>query len=139
MERVGGEGGGSKYFLAMCKGIGFQMNDLVDIFVGTGKGVTGNKAFPIKARIKGVKVEKGEERFLCSPIVGCQKGRCPSFPPEGQGVWERCVWGAKAPLLFEAECRSAREVFSPSPDPSPCVLILNYPLASHSRPSLLLH
>ncbi len=32
---------GSKCFLAMCKSVGFQMNDLVDVFVGTGKGVTG--------------------------------------------------------------------------------------------------
>jgi hypothetical protein len=80
----GGSGGGerSKCFLAMCNGVGFQMNDLVDVFVGTGKGVTGNKAFPTKARFKGVRVEKGEERFLCRPIVGSQKGRCPSFPPE---------------------------------------------------------
>jgi hypothetical protein len=58
------------------------MNDLADVFVGTGKGVRGNKAFSTKARFKGVRVEKGEERFLCRPIVGSQKGRCPSFPPE---------------------------------------------------------
>ncbi len=64
---------GSKCFLAMCNGVGFQMNDLVDVFVGTGKGVTGNKAFPFKGRFKGVRVEKGEERFLCRPIVGSQK------------------------------------------------------------------
>jgi hypothetical protein len=58
MEGVGGVEG-SKCFLAMCKGVGFQMNDLVDVFVGTGEGVRGNKAFPTKARFKGVRVEKG--------------------------------------------------------------------------------
>jgi hypothetical protein len=73
---------GRKVFLAMCSAVGFELNDLVDVFVGTGKGVSGNKSYPIKGRFKGVRVEKGQERFLCRPIVGSQKGRCPSFPPE---------------------------------------------------------
>ncbi len=47
----------------MFNGIGFEFNDLVDAFVGTGKGVTGNKAFPIKGRFKGVRIEKGLKRF----------------------------------------------------------------------------
>jgi hypothetical protein len=47
MEGVDG-GEGRKVFLAMCNGIGFEINDLVDVFVGTGKGVSGNKSFPIK-------------------------------------------------------------------------------------------
>ena len=34
---------GRKVFLAMCNGVGFEMNDLVDVFVGTVKGVRGNK------------------------------------------------------------------------------------------------
>ena len=102
MEGVGG-GERSKCFLAMCNGVGFQMNDLVDVFVGTGKGVTGNKAFPTKARFKGVRVEKGEERFLCRPIVGSQKGRCPSFPPESclkVKAFGSDVYGERKPRFF---------------------------------------
>jgi hypothetical protein len=68
-------------YFQWCR-VPFERFSLVDVFVGTGKGVTGNKAYPIKGRFKGVRVEKGEERFLCRPIVGSQKGRCPSFPPE---------------------------------------------------------
>ena len=75
------EGGveGRKELLVMFNGVGFKLNDLVDVFVGTGKGVSGNKAFPIKGRFKGVRVEKGEERFMCRPIVGSQKGGVPPF------------------------------------------------------------
>ena len=61
---------GSKCFLAMCKGVGFQMNDLVGVFVGTREGVRGSKTYPFKGRFKGGRVENGEERFLCRPIVG---------------------------------------------------------------------
>ena len=60
---------GKAVFLAMCNGVGFQMNDLVDVFVGTGNGVRGNKAFPFKGRFKGVRVEKGEERFCAVPLL----------------------------------------------------------------------
>ena len=100
-----GEGGGerSKCYLAMCNGVVFQMNDLVDVFVGTGKGVTGNKAFPTKARFKGVRVEKGVERFLCRPIVGSHKGRCPSFPPESclkVKAFGSDVYGERKPRFF---------------------------------------
>jgi hypothetical protein len=53
----------SKGIMTVWNGVSFKFNDLVDVFVGTGKGVTGNKAFPIKGRFKGVRVEKGEELF----------------------------------------------------------------------------
>ncbi len=69
-----GGGEGSKCFLAMCNGVGFQMNDLVDVFVGTGEGVRGNKAFPIKGRFKGVRAEKGEERFCAVLLWVPRKG-----------------------------------------------------------------
>jgi len=102
MEGEGVVNGGG-VFLAMYNGVGFHLNDLVDVFVGTGKGVTGNKAFPIKGRFKGVRVEKGEERFLCLPIVGSQKGRCPSFPPESclkVKAFGSDVYGERKPLFF---------------------------------------
>ena len=68
------EGRGGEEFLAIFNGVGFRLNDLVDVFVGTGKGVKGSKAFPIKGRFKGVRVEKGEERFLCRPMSEARKG-----------------------------------------------------------------
>ena len=43
-------------FLTMVNGVGFQLNDLVNAFVGPGKRVTGNTAFPIKGRFKGRRV-----------------------------------------------------------------------------------
>ena len=63
----------SKGIMAVWNGVSFKFNDLVDVFVGTGKGVTGNKAFPIKGRFKGVRVEKGEERFLCRRLWVARK------------------------------------------------------------------
>jgi len=115
---VGG-GEGSKCFLAMCKGVELQMNDLVDVLVGTGKGVTGNKAFPTKARFKGVRVEKGVERFLCRPIVGSQKGRCPSFPPESclkVKAFGSDVYGETKPRFFS---KLSTEVQERLPQPTP--------------------
>jgi hypothetical protein len=102
MEEKGGLES-SQGFLASFNGVAYQFNDLVDVFVGTGKGVTGNKAFPIKGRFKGVRVEKGEERFLVRPIVGSQKGRCPSFPPESclkVKAFGSDVYGERKPLFF---------------------------------------
>ncbi len=124
MEGAGGVEG-SKCFLGMCKGVGFQMNDLVDVFVGTGEGVRGNKAFPMKARFKGVRVEKGEERFLCRPIVGSQKRRCPSFPRESclkVKAFGSDVYGETKPRFFsklstEVQERSPQQAQA-SPPPS---------------------
>ena len=104
-----------KVFLAMCNGVGFEMNDLVDVFVGTVKGVRGNKSFPIKGRFKGVRVEQGQERFLCRPIVGSQKGRCPSFPPESclkVKAFGSDVYGERRPLHFSKLRREVQDRFS---------------------------
>ena len=106
------------FFLAMYNGVGFQLNDLVDVFLGTGKGVTGNKAFPIKGRFKGVRVEKGEERFLCRPIVGSQKGRCPSFPPESclkVKAFGSDVYGERKPLFFSKFTTEVQKRSPPTP------------------------
>ena len=110
------KGGG--VFLAMYNGVGFHLNDLVDVFVGTGKGVTGNKAFPIKGRFKGVRVEKGEERFLCRPIVGSQKGRCPSFPPESclkVKAFGSDIYGERKPLFFSKLTTKVQKRSPPTP------------------------
>ena len=123
---------GSGVFLAMFNGVGFQLNDLVDVFVGTGKGVPGNKAFPIKGRFKGVRVEKGEECFLCQPIVGSQKGRCPSFPPESclkVKAFGSDVYGERKPLYFSKLTTKAQNRSPPHP--------LNLPPSRPSRPRTL--
>ncbi len=65
---------GKTLFLAMCNGVGFKLNNLVDVFVGTGKGVRGNKSYPIKGRFKGLRVEKGEERFCVVRLLEARKG-----------------------------------------------------------------
>jgi hypothetical protein len=145
MEGEGVVNGGG-VFLAMFNGVGFQLNDLVDVFVGTGKGVTGNKVFPIKGRFKGVRVEKGEERFLCRPIVGSQKGRCPSFPPESclkVKAFGSDVYGERKPLFFsklttKVQKRSPPPLESkplpsaPSPAPPP-----NLNHLYHNAPTIL--
>ncbi len=73
MEDKGG-GESSQVFLASFNGVTYQLNDLVDVFVGTGKGVPGNKAFPIKGRFKGVRVENGEERIWFVLSLEVRKG-----------------------------------------------------------------
>jgi len=117
MEDKGGVDS-SQGFLALFNGVAYQLNDLVDVFVGTGKGVTGNKAFPIKGRFKGVRVEKGEERFLVRPIVGSQKGRCPSFPREAclkVKAFGSDVYGERKPLFFSKLTTETQERSPPSP------------------------
>ncbi len=113
----------SGVFWAIFNGVGFQLNDLVDVFVGTGKGVTGNKAFPIKGRFKGVRrVERGEERSLCRPIVGSQKGRCPSFPPESclkVKAFGSDVYGERKPLFFSKLTTKVQKRSSPPLESKP--------------------
>ena len=138
---------GKAVFLAMCNGVGFKLNDLVDVFVGTGKGVRGNKSYPIKGRFKGVRVEKGEERFMCRPIVGSTKGRCPSFPPEScmkVKAFGSDVYGERRPLYFSklksevqerstlappAKCYNSPIIYLHRPSPRPL------PLSPHSQPN----
>ncbi len=106
--------------MAICNGVGFNFKDFVDVFVGTGKGVRGNKSYPIKGRFKGVRVENGEERFLCRPIVGSQKGRCPSFPPESclkVKAFGSEVYGERRPLHFSKLTSEVQERSA-----APCVL-----------------
>ena len=43
----------------------FRLNDLVDVIVGTGPGVRGFKAEPLKARFKGVVETVRGPEFLC--------------------------------------------------------------------------
>ena len=55
--------------LAVFNGKKFKLNDLVDVIVGTGVGVRGNKTEPFKGHFKGVvETERGVE-FLVKPLV----------------------------------------------------------------------
>jgi hypothetical protein len=81
MEEKGGVGGrdvGSVLF----NGTMFVLNDLVHVFVGTGAYLRGRQTEVIMGRFKGIRVERGEERLMVRPVVGSQRGRCPSYPPE---------------------------------------------------------
>ena len=84
MEEMGdGVGDGeSQSFLAVSNGYRFQLNDLVDVFVGTAPNIRGTKTIPIRGRFKGVRVVGGSEMFLVRPFIGSQRGPCPAFPPE---------------------------------------------------------
>ena len=75
-------GGESHGFLAVSNGFKFELNDLVDVFVGTAPNIRGKKTIPVRGRFKGVRVVGGKEMFLVRPFVGSQHGRCPAYPPE---------------------------------------------------------
>ena len=77
------EGGGDRQgFLAVSNGFRFQLNDLVDVFVGTAPNIRGTKTIPIRGRFKGVRVVGGCEMFLVRPFIGSQRGPCPAYPSE---------------------------------------------------------
>ena len=115
---------GEDVLLAVSKGCPFHMGDLVDVFVGTGHHIRGPKTIPVRGRFKGVRIEVGVERYMVRPIVGSQRGKCTSFPPES------CVklkapgsdmYGESSPLLFSKMKPSSQErlVKPPPPPPSP--------------------
>jgi hypothetical protein len=73
---------GSQDVLAVGNGYRFKLNDLVDVFVGTGPNIRGTKEIPVRRRFKGVRVVGGSEMLLVRPLVGSQRGPCPAYPPE---------------------------------------------------------
>ncbi len=84
--------------LAEYNGQKFKYDDLVDVIMGTGHGVVGKKCEPLKARFKGVvKTVRGPE-FLCRPLVGCTRGRCPQYPRHSvfkMSAFGVCVLGSR--------------------------------------------
>ena len=87
-----GEGVLGSSFLAEYNGQKFKYDDLVDVIMGTAHGVVGKKSEPLKARFKGVvETERGPE-FLCRPLVGSSRGRCPQYPRHS--VFKICAFGA---------------------------------------------
>jgi hypothetical protein len=57
----------------------FRLNEVVHVFEGTAPGLPGKKTEFIKAWFKGVDRTKGEERFICRPVVGHSGGPFPRF------------------------------------------------------------
>jgi hypothetical protein len=98
-----GEGVFGSEFLAEYNGQKFKFNDLVDVIVGTGHGVVGKKCEPLKARFKGViETDRGPE-FLCRPLVGSSRGRCPQYPRHSVfklSAFGACVLGSRETRYF---------------------------------------
>jgi hypothetical protein len=110
--------GGSQRFLAVVNGCTFQLNDLVDVFVGTGPNIRGKKTIPIRGRFKGVRVVGGSEMFLVRPLIGSQRGLCPAYPPESCIKLKAPgsdVHGASEPQFFSKLKPSSQERSSPRP------------------------
>jgi hypothetical protein len=90
-------------FLAEYNGQKFKFNDLVDVIVGTGPGVVGKKCEPVKARFKGVVETIRGPEFLCRPLVGSARGRCPQYPPHSVfklSAFGACVLGSRETRFF---------------------------------------
>jgi hypothetical protein len=71
--------------------------------VGTRVGVRGNKTEPIKARFKGVVETVRGVEFLCRPLVGSGKGRCPEVPRDSVfkvSAFGVCVLGTRTTRFF---------------------------------------
>ena len=56
-DRLGG--GDSQVLLAVANGYQYKLNDLVDVFVGTGANIRGTKTIPVRGRFKGARVVGG--------------------------------------------------------------------------------
>jgi hypothetical protein len=78
-------------------------------------GVRGNKTEPIKARFKGVVETVREVEFLCRPLVGSGKGRCPEFPRDSVfkvSAFGACVLGTRTTRFFSKLQPSQQERFA---------------------------
>ena len=113
---IGLGGGDSQVFLAVGNGYQYKLNDLVDVFVGTGANIRGKKTIPVRGRFKGVRVVGEKEMFLVRPLVGCQRGPCPAYPPES------CIkikapgsdlYGENKPQYFSKMTPALQERYTP--------------------------
>ena len=113
--------GESQCFLAVSNGFRFQLNDLVDVFVGTAPNIRGTKTIPIRGRFKGVRVVGGCEMFLVRPFIGSQRGPCPAYPPEScikLKAFGSNAHGVCDPQFFSKLKPSSQERSVPPPVPS---------------------
>ena len=98
--RVEGELG--EGVLAVCNGTKFRLNDLVDVIVGIGIGVPGNKAEPFKGLFKGVVGTVRGVEFLVKPLVS-GNGRCQQIPRHcvfKLQAFGTCVLGTRTTRFF---------------------------------------
>ncbi len=105
-------GGGDEGFLAVGNGSLYKLNDLVDVFVGTGANIRGKKTIPVRGRFKGVRVVGGLEMFLVRPLVGSQRGPCPAYPPEAckrLKAPDLNMYGESNPQFFSKMKKSSQE------------------------------
>ena len=105
-------GGASGGFFGVSNGFQFKLNDLVDVFVGTGPNIRGKKTIPVRGRFKGVRVVGGKEMFMVRPIVGSQHGRCPVYPPESCIKLKAAgsdLYGESKPQFFSKLTPSSQE------------------------------
>ncbi len=96
-------GGLEAELLVEYNGQKFRHNDLVDVVVGTGSGVRGLEAEPLKARFKGVVEAVRGPEFLCRPLVGSSRGPCPQYPRHSVfklSAFGACVLGSREPRYF---------------------------------------
>ena len=81
-----------------------RLNDLVDVIVGTGIGVPGNKAEPFKGLFKGVVGTVRGVEFLVKPLVS-GNGRSLQIPQSCVfkiNVFGTCVLGKRTTRYFSA-------------------------------------
>ena len=96
----------------------FRHNDLVDVIVGTGPGVRGLKAEPLKARFKGVVDSVRGPEFLCRPLVGSSRGPCPQYPRHSVFkivAFGACVLGSRETRYFSKLKPAMQERYLPVP------------------------
>jgi hypothetical protein len=88
--------------LSFFNGMKFKYNDLVDVIVGTGLGVRGNKTEPFKGQFKGVVETVRGVEFLVKPLVS-GNGRCQQIPRHcvfKLQAFGTCVLGTRATRFF---------------------------------------
>ena len=88
--------------LALYNGMKFKYNDLVDVIVGTGLGVRGNKTEPFKGHFKGVVETVRGVEFLVKPLVS-GNGRCQQIPRHcvfKLQAFGTCVLGTRTTRFF---------------------------------------
>ncbi len=115
--------GGNEGFLAVGNGSVYKLNDVVDVFVGTGANIRGKKTIPVRGRFKGVRVVGGLEMVLVRPLVGSQRGPCPAYPPEACKKLKAPglnMYGKQSAVLFQNEKIFAREVMASLLHTLPC-------------------
>jgi hypothetical protein len=101
-------GGLEAELLVEYNGQKFRHNDLVHVIVGTGSGVRGLKAEPLKARFKGVVETVRGPEFLCRPLVESSRGvgdlvrSIHDIASSNSVHLEHVYWAPESPAIFQS-------------------------------------